>query len=116
MRDAALPRFNAWCAERIPSEPPFRVGIGLSSGPVMSGNVGSERRLEYAAVGDTVNLAARLQALTKEAPHAILLSDPTRAALVRPVGDQVALGAMEVRGRQAPAAVWALAEGDASPP
>ena len=37
------------------------MGIGVASGPVMSGNVGSERRLEYAAVGDTTNTAARLK-------------------------------------------------------
>jgi adenylate cyclase len=58
-----LPRLNAWLAER--DLPPFRLGVGLNSGAVMSGTVGSERRMEYAAVGDTTNVAARLQAATK---------------------------------------------------
>ena len=44
----------------------FRIGIGLCTGPVTSGNVGSARRLEYAAVGDTTNVAARLQEKNKD--------------------------------------------------
>jgi adenylate cyclase len=116
MLDARLPRVNARVAERGMGEP-FTMGIGLCSGPVMSGNVGSERRLEYAAVGDTTNTAARLQGLTREAGRALLIADTTRAALTRPVPDLVAVGALEVRGRQVPAAVWTLGgtEGKGSP-
>jgi len=72
--------------------------------------VGSERRLEYTAVGDTANVAARLQAMTKEGPHTILLADATRGALSRAVPDLVAVGALEVRGRQIATGVWTLAE------
>ncbi len=102
-----LPRLNAWIAERSVGEP-FTIGIGVCSGPVMSGNVGSERRLEYAAVGDTTNTAARLQGLTRESDHDVLVADATRAALTRPVPDLVAVGALDVRGRQVPAAVWTI--------
>ena len=109
MRDVRLPSFNEWCAERVPGEA-FRMGIGVASGPVMSGNVGSERRLEYAAVGDTTNIASRLQGLTKEVPQMILLADTTRAALTRTVPDLAAVGALDVRGREVPAAVWTLGE------
>lgn len=109
MRDVRLPSFNAWCAQRIAGEP-FRMGIGVASGPVMSGNVGSERRLEYAAVGDTTNIASRLQAMTKEVPQMILLADTTRAALSATVPDLAAVGALDVRGREVPAAVWTLEE------
>ena len=109
MRDLRLPSFNAWCAEVVPGTS-FRMGIGVASGPVMSGNVGSERRLEYTAVGDTANVAARLQAMTKESPHTILLADATRGALTRAVGDLVAVGALEVRGRQIGTGVWTLAD------
>ena len=70
-----LPRLNAWLAER--DLPPFRLGVGLNSGAVMSGTVGSERRMEYAAVGDTTNVAARLQAATKGTPHALFVSQST---------------------------------------
>ena len=119
MRDRRLPAFNTWAATQGIAEG-FRMGIGLASGPVMSGNVGSERRLEYTAVGDTTNAAARLEALTKETPHMLLISDATRAALTKPVPDLTAVGALDVRGREVPASVWTLpeiAEGldDASP-
>ena len=47
----------------------------------MSGNVGSERRLEYTALGDTTNTAARLEGMTKGTPHQLYVADSTRAAL-----------------------------------
>ena len=77
MLTVRLPRFNASLAE----DEGFRMGIGLNSGPVSSGNVGSEQRLEYAAVGDTTNVAARLEAKCKETPHQLLFSDATRRLL-----------------------------------
>jgi adenylate cyclase len=58
MRDVRLPAFNEWLRGQKLSEG-FRMGIGLNSGSVMSGHVGSERRVEYTAVGDTTNTAAR---------------------------------------------------------
>ena len=109
MRDVRLVRFNAWAADQKVSEG-FRMGIGMASGPVMSGNVGSQRRLEYAAVGDTTNTAARLEGLTKDTPHMLLIADTTRASLTRTVPDLAAVGALDMRGRQVPAGVWTLAE------
>ena len=53
------------------------MGIGLNSGPVMSGNVGSERRLEYTAIGDTTNTASRLEGMTKGTPHQLYVADST---------------------------------------
>src|SRR5213079_1550093 len=80
MLGVRLPRFNQWLQEENLSEG-FRMGIGLNSGHVMSGHVGSERRVEYTAVGDTTNTASRIEALTKGTPHQLLLSDATREAL-----------------------------------
>lgn len=114
MRDERLPAFNAWCEGRVPGGG-FLMGVGIASGPVMSGNVGSERRMEYTAVGDTVNVASRLQSLTKEAGSMILIADSTRAALTGPVDDLAAVGALDVRGRQVPAAVWTLEGGPPEP-
>jgi class 3 adenylate cyclase len=63
------------------------MGVGLNSGPFMSGNVGSSRRLEYTVHGDTVNTASRIEGLTKTHGGSILLSESTRAALLRPPDD-----------------------------
>ena len=108
MRDSRLPRFNAWAAGRGYGE--FRIGVGICSGPLMSGNVGSERRLEYTAIGDATNTAARLEKLTKELGRPVLLADSTYALLTDPPGDLVAAGEVTVRGRQAPTRLWSLAQ------
>ena len=85
------------------------MGVGLNSGPVMSGNVGSTRRLEYTAVGDTTNTASRLQAMTKDSGNAVLIADTTKAAM-RDGGPSLAyVGELEVRGRTARLKAWTLA-------
>ncbi len=94
----------------------FRIGIGLHSGAVMSGNVGSQRRMEYAAVGDVTNTAARLQGETKGTPHQLLLSESTRAALRGgDPADLVDAGEFALRGRSAPVRCWSLTPASASP-
>ena len=87
----------------------FKMGIGLNTGAVMSGNVGSERRLEYTALGDTTNTAARLEGMTKGTPYQLYVSDSTRAALKQPAVDLVEVGEFEVRGRKAKIKLWSLA-------
>jgi adenylate cyclase len=102
-----LPRFNAWLAERgIPHE--FRMGIGLNSGPVMSGNVGSSERLEYTALGDTTNTAARLEGMTKGTEHQVYLAEATCERLDERPADVEFVGELAVRGRQRTLRVWAL--------
>jgi adenylate cyclase len=113
MLSVRLPRFNAWLAERgLGAE--FRMGIGLNSGPVSSGNVGSEQRLEYAAVGDTTNVAARLEAKCKETPHQLLFSEATRERLAGDPDDLVDVGEAQLRGREAAIRLWTVtvAQGD----
>ena len=105
-----LERFNAWLRSEYDATS-LRMGVGLNSGPVMSGNVGSERRLEYTAIGDTTNVAARLESQTKQAERALLLSDATRRALTRvDVPGLVELGPITLRGREDAIVVWTLEE------
>ena len=103
-----LDAFNAWIAEQELCDG-FKMGIGVNSGFVMSGNVGSERRLEYTAIGDTTNTAARLEDMTKGTPYQLYMADATREALREGVEDLDPVGELEVRGREATIRLWTLA-------
>jgi adenylate cyclase len=61
------------------------IGIGLHTGPAIIGSIGSPERLEFTAIGSTVNVASRIESLTKVVGETVLLSDATRAALKGPV-------------------------------
>jgi adenylate cyclase len=110
-----LPRFNAFLREQHGNDG-FRMGIGLNSGPFLSGNVGSERRLEYTAIGDTTNTASRLEGMTKGTEFQCFVADTTRAALMREAEDLVFVDEFEVRGRQAKVKLWALPDPVAEEP
>jgi len=105
MLHTRLPRFNDWL--RDAGHDAFDIGIGISSGPLMSGNVGSERRLSYTAIGDTVNTAARIEAHTKQVPHAALVSQSTRDLLTG-ADDLVFVDEITLRGRTSPTRLWGL--------
>jgi adenylate cyclase len=107
MTGPALEGFNAMLRER--GDEPFRIGIGLNSGPVMAGNVGSQRRMEYSTIGDTTNTAARLESMTKGTGHSIFLSDSVREMHIRSRDDLVLVAEMQVRGKDAAVTVWSLA-------
>ena len=107
MLETRLPGFNEWLDERKIASG-FFMGIGLNSGDVVSGNVGSERRLEYTAIGDTTNTASRLQGMTKGTAHSVFISDTTVQLLQEQVPDLVFVDEMEVRGRQASVKLWSL--------
>jgi adenylate cyclase len=118
-----LPRFNAWIKEQAATgkfqilvdalerrgddeDGGFEMGIGLNSGPVMSGNVGSKRRMEYAAVGDTTNTASRLEGMTKGTGHQLLVPELTRGMLKGNSAGLTQLRNEEIRGRVAHTMVW----------
>jgi adenylate cyclase len=109
MLGVGLPRFNGWLAENG-FEKQFRMGIGLNSGQVMSGNVGSKQRLEYTALGDTTNTAARLESMTKGTPHQVFIADSTRRRLSHDADDLIELGEADVRGRSSKITLWTIRE------
>ena len=86
---------------------PIRVGIGVATGEMVAGYTGTQQRATYTCIGDTVNLAARLEAHTKVALRAILVDAETCAEL----GDRIAterLGPVAFRGKALPVEVFAV--------
>jgi class 3 adenylate cyclase len=88
---------------------PFAIGVAVHSGPAVVGNVGHERRLDYTAIGDTVNTTARLEASTKELGAVLLVSRAT----VDLLGDELRSRAMRIgdvamKGKARPVEAWAL--------
>ena len=103
-----LAGFNAWLAERGLGDG-FRLGIGVHAGPVMSGNVGGRNRLEYTVIGDTTNVASRLEALTKDHEADVLISREVRDRLAAASLEGLELvGELRVRGRRASIEAWTL--------
>lgn len=87
--------------------PPLGLGIGIHRGPGLAGMIGSRERREYGFVGRTVNLAARVQSLTRTHGVEILVTEAVRAEL----GDVFELNAMppeRVKGIDEPVATWAV--------
>jgi adenylate cyclase len=102
-----LPAANEWMQAQGLGEG-FRIGIGVNSGSFIAGNVGSDRRLEYTAIGDTANVAARIQELTKTAKRMLLVDRSTCDCLCETPDDLEPVGKFEVRGRSNAVQLWSL--------
>ncbi|MBZ5515773.1 MAG: adenylate/guanylate cyclase domain-containing protein [Acidobacteriia bacterium] len=104
----AMARLNEdWQAR---GQPAMQAGIGVNTGPVTAGNIGSTRRMDYTVIGDAVNLAARLCA--KAAGGQILVSDSTFRLLAGEVPAQK-LEPILVKGKAAPIGIYEVVWGEA---
>jgi adenylate cyclase len=91
----ALDEMNReWQAQ---GKPPLGIGIGINTGDMVAGNIGSDTIMSYTVIGDAVNLGARLESLNKDYGTQIIVSDSTRARLkgrydIHPLGDVIVKG------------------------
>jgi adenylate cyclase len=106
-----LERLNArWKSE---GRPAMEIGIGINSGEMIAGNIGSDTVMSYTVIGDAVNLGARLESATKDHGVRILISDAVKKRLTIPVETRE-IGATTVKGKAQPILVHAVLSGERS--
>ncbi len=102
-----LGEVDAWNAARGRNgAPAIRVGVGVHLGDVIVGAIGDDHRLEFTVVGDPVNVAARVEQMTKALPYRLLATDAVIQAAGGVAGDWRDLGMNALRGRDAPVRLW----------
>jgi adenylate cyclase len=106
---AALECLDALTAlnKRPEAKVPFKVGIGINSGKVVLGNIGSRYRLKFTAIGDNVNLGARMEQSTAQYGCSVILTEHTKRLLTQGFIARE-LDSVAVRGLEAPLTVYSL--------
>jgi len=101
----ALEGFNK--GRKKANEAPIRIGIGINTGDLMLGTIGDERHMEGSVIGDTVNLASRLEELTKRYKTPLLIGQQTKSQLKDPGRYKLKLvDTVKVKGKSESTAVW----------
>ena len=103
----AVRRIQAQASE-LAVDPPLHYGIGLHSGPVLAGTMGTERRMDFTVIGDTVNTASRVEAMCKDLDRRVLMTGDLVEQLGAPAGDLIDLGEHQLRGRNHPVRLYTL--------
>ena len=86
--------------------PELRLGIGIATGPLLTGHIGSRTRRIYTVMGNTVNLASRFQQMTREVEQIVLMSETTAQAVG--MAELAVHGSVTVRGKQHPVLLFSL--------
>lgn len=107
---AMLKRVDQLNAENLthPERPQLRIGVGIHTGPLMAGSIGSAKRQEYSVIGETVNLASRLESLNKPYKTEILMSQATHDILIDDFKGFEALGEAQVAGFDQPIPIFTI--------
>jgi adenylate cyclase len=85
----------------------LRIGVGINSGPVSAGSIGGGGRLDFTVIGDPVNVAARVERATRDTGDRVLLTEATRCLLTDPSIEVEARGAIPLKGKSEPVALYA---------
>ena len=87
--------------------PTLKIGVGINTGEMLFGNIGSEQRMDFTVIGDSVNLGSRLESATKELHASIVVSDATYQ-LIRDLAEVRPLGEISVKGKEHKILVYEL--------
>lgn len=90
---------------------PVQFGVGLNTGPLIAGNIGTEKRFEYTVIGDTVNVASRMESLSRTVGHDIIVSETTAELIPASLKEKLIVeitGPIQIKGKSQPASVYKL--------